>query len=483
VVTTDENSLLPDSMADDKKKSVKRRITYLIGAIILLLGVTALAVAFFVGRGPQPEDVLPKDTVAIAKIDLNPKIAQRIDLVRFLSKFPNAVQDFDEEDPVGSILKQSSLTSGIDWKSIKPWIGNRYAVAVVESAQTLNGVILLSVNDVAEMKYFMAKNYPNASYRLIKEFLVIAESKSILDLIESSPTQLSSNEIYKKDMDSIGGDQIAFIWADLNPLAKFAESFIYDFLYQQGLDPALYSTDSTNGRVAIGMRFTPDSFVTNLVTFGLGTQNSKSETPPQAKEILSQLPVSTLGAVAVEGIGRAISDTLASNSAADETLRSIGISTADIAALLEGPAAFLALEDTSSTSDPLYVLRLTPRDTSFTVSTLRNVLSRNGLDPSELDSILIADDKYLYLGVDRNTIQRAINSAKSNATKLGDSEKFKKSLTESGSFAAFVDLERILPLLEVNTNGAPLGGLGVSIGEDSKDPSVFRTSIVLSLKP
>ena len=80
-------------------------------------------------------------------------------------------------------MKQSSLTSGIDWKSIKPWIGNRYAVAVVESAQTLNGVILLSVNDVAEMKYFMAKNYPNASYRLIKEFLVIAESKSILDLI------------------------------------------------------------------------------------------------------------------------------------------------------------------------------------------------------------------------------------------------------------------------------------------------------------
>lgn len=479
---TDNESLFPDAPANEKKKSPATKIAYLIGGIALLLGCAAIAVAFFVGRGPQPEDVLPRDTVAIAKIDLKPKIAQRINLVRFLSKFPNTIKNFDEEDPVGSILKQSSLTSGIDWKSIKPWIGNRYAVAVLESEQTLKGVLLISVNDVAEMKYFMAKNYPNANYRLIKEFLVIADSKAILDLIETSPTQLSSNETYQNDMDSIGGDQIALIWADLNPLGKFAQNFISNFLSDRDLNPSLYSTDSTNGRIAIGMRFTPDTFVTNLITIGADNKNSSSNTPPETRETLGQLPASTLGAVAIEGIGRAVSDAIASNSAADEALRELGISTADIAALLEGPAAFLALENNPSTGEPLYMLRLTPRDSSFAVSTLRNVLTRNGVDPRELDSNLIADDKYLYLGVDRDSIQRAINSMKSGTTKLGESEKFKKSVTESGSLAAFIDLERILPLFEVNTNGAPLGGLGVSIGVDSENPNRFRTSIVLSLK-
>jgi len=116
------------------------------------------------------------------------------------------------------------------------------------------------------------------------------------------------------------------------------------------------------------------------------------------------------------------------------------------------------------------------------ITLLRNVLSRNGVNPSQLDSNLIADDKYLYLGVDRDSTQKAINLLKLNATKLGDLEKFKKSVAESGSLAAFIDLERILPLLEVNSNGAPLGGLGVSIGVDSENPNRFRTSIVLSLQ-
>jgi hypothetical protein len=156
---TDENDSLAgaDQLDVAKKRVSGKLIAIIVGAIVLVLATVAVSFALLSGGGNQPEDVLPKDTVAIAKIDLNPRIGQRVNLIRFLSKFPKAINNFNEEDPVGSILDQSSVTSELDWEEIKPWIGNRYAIALVESSGDLNPVLVVSLKDPEEMKYFFKK--------------------------------------------------------------------------------------------------------------------------------------------------------------------------------------------------------------------------------------------------------------------------------------------------------------------------------------
>ena len=129
-----EEFAVPSAESTIKRKISGKVIGIIAGGVTLVIAGVGVSIALLTGGGAQPEDVLPRDTVAIAKIDLSPKIGQRINLVRFLSQFPKTIENFDQEDPVGSILDQSEISSDIDWAEIQPWIGTRYAVAVVESA-------------------------------------------------------------------------------------------------------------------------------------------------------------------------------------------------------------------------------------------------------------------------------------------------------------------------------------------------------------
>ena len=175
---TDVNESLssPDQQGVGKKRVSGKLIAIIIGGVTFAIATAVLSFALLSGGGNQPEDVLPRDTVAMAKIDLNPKIGQRINLVRFLSKFPKTIENFNEEDPVGSILEQNSVSSELEWDEIKPWIGNRYAVALVESSGNLNPVLAISIKDESEMKYFFKKNYPDLSIAVILDYLLIVQN-------------------------------------------------------------------------------------------------------------------------------------------------------------------------------------------------------------------------------------------------------------------------------------------------------------------
>ena len=476
-----DDHALTSEIALPAKRSKGKVIGIVVAAVAVVIAGAGLSFALLSGGGAQPEDILPKDTVALAKIDLNPKIGQRINLVRFLAKFPKTFRNFDQEDPVGSLINQTDASSELQWSAIKPWIGTRYAVAVIESSGAMNPILVVSVKDEAEVKYYLAKNYPELNYEIISGFLVAAEKKSTLNLITSAPSHLSDNEVYKSDMHALGGDQIAVVWADLKPIAQFAQNYINDFLYQQGLSADLNTTKNSNGRVVIGMHFTSDTFVTDILTRGIGSENQTQLDTSESLKILGDLPASTLGAVNIEGIGASLTDGLLSNSAINDALNLIGLKAKDISELLQGPIAVIALDD-GKTNDPLIFLRLTPKNPSQTIETIRMVLRRNGLDAGQLDSLVIEDGQYLYLGSDSASIRKAILQTKNPASRLGDSGLFKKTLTKSGNFSAYVDLGSFLPKLSVDTKGAPLGGLGISIGADLGSPGTSRTSIVLSLK-
>jgi len=482
-MTFENEAVLPQGPSDAIKKRFSRKlIAIIVGGIVFLIAGIAVSFAVLSGGGNQPEDVLPRDTVALAKIDLNPRIGQRINLVRFLTKFPKTIKNFDDKDPIGSLLEQSSLTSDLDWAGIKPWIGNRYAVALVESAGNLNPVLVISIKNPSEMKYFFNKNYPELDTAVILDYLLIAEDKSVLNVIASAPSHLKDNEDYKSDMNTLGGDQIASIWVNVKPITKLAESYISDYFYNQGFEQNLDAVRNTKGRIAVGMHFTSDTFVTDLITVDLSEDGIKVEQQSKAMEIIGDLPADLLGVLSIDGIGKALNDSILKNSLVLDVLNDIGISRQDIELFFNGPLALIAVDDNRRDSVPAFVIRIEPVNPAQTLLALQKALTRNGFYQSDIDSIIAAEGKYIYLGLDSQSLQSAITTLKSRTTKLKDDAQFKKTLTEPGNLSLYVDLSRILPKLDIDLRQAPLGGLGITIGSDSKQTGVTRTKITLSLK-
>ncbi len=108
-------------------------------AALALVGVGAWAAAQFFATGDQPAEALPASTLGYASIDLDPSGGQKIEALRTLNKFP-AFKDalgLDTDDDVRQKLFEE-LDLPQDCKifygeDIEPWLGERFAVAAVDT--------------------------------------------------------------------------------------------------------------------------------------------------------------------------------------------------------------------------------------------------------------------------------------------------------------------------------------------------------------
>ncbi len=107
-------------------------------AIVAGLGVgVAYAAGALRGGGEQPDAFVPATAVAYVSVDLDPSLGQKVDALRFLRKFPvgqGLARQHRRHPPVG--LRRAGQgrpqLSALSYdKDVKPWIGDRFAVAVV----------------------------------------------------------------------------------------------------------------------------------------------------------------------------------------------------------------------------------------------------------------------------------------------------------------------------------------------------------------
>jgi len=486
-MTTSHESDLPTTLASPIDGSAKVRFTPvkiagLVGGVVVLLGAgIALSFALLSGGGAQPEDVLPRDTVAFAKVDFNPHIGQKIALVRFVTKFPKTFKNVDEKDPVGSLFNQFVTNSNFDWSRIKPWIGSRYAVAAVEDANGIQPVLVLEITNEQEMKYYFAKELPDENYVIQNGFAIISTNKSTLDLITSAPTHLSDNPQFKSDLAALGGDQIALIWADLKPIANYASDTINSLLYDFGSGIDLSSLGKISGRIALGFHVTPDSVVATFGTSGMGSVASlASKVDSQAT--IGQFPSNTLLALNLDGVGKAISDAIANNPDIANLLGGdsyySNVSPEDYAAVLDGPLAIILLQNPKDPASPLVAIRISPANASKARTAVKNL--ENYFYGENLPSV--SDGDYIYFGVDETSLKQLIAEMNSPAERLANTQIYKKSVTGSGYLAVFANLDQLISTFDLQIQDAPLGGLGIvgSVNDGAEGSS--RTTFTLSLK-
>jgi Protein of unknown function (DUF3352) len=243
----------------------------LLGIVGLGGGGAVFAWSALGGGGPQPESVLPADTIAFAKVDLDPSGTQKLDAIRFLRKFPQAPAGIADDADLREVIFQEIQRSGdvlkdVDYeKEVEPWLGKRFAVALLpeelgskaDGAPNMVAVLGVSDRDEAGRALDWIAGSDGAACELAGDFAVCGKDQASVAAVVAAGAKspLTSDKAFTADMSALGEDGVAAAWVDLDKTADVADSL-------RMLNPASALGLSVpnarlerGGRVAMALRF------------------------------------------------------------------------------------------------------------------------------------------------------------------------------------------------------------------------------------
>ena len=286
-------------------------------AVLAAGAVAAYAYTSLASSGIQPERVLPANTVAFAKLDLDPAAGQKIAAYRLSSKFPKVTKGAGNADEEKNTILSSFFDdqSGLDYAfDVKPWLGDRIAVAAVpdrSSPAGLDPVLAAAYTDEAKMKAAMAKlarTQRDFGYATVDHYVLISNSQPHAEAVLAGVRQgtLAKSDQFRSDVKSLHGDQIALGWADLGAaIAAFkagtgaaANARVEDL---RGLDSLAGS-----GRMVIGAHASSDYLEVSAVTHGT-TAGKQAASKPIDGTLEKLSAADTSAALEVTGLGAAMS--------------------------------------------------------------------------------------------------------------------------------------------------------------------------------
>ncbi|MGX7677760.1 DUF3352 domain-containing protein [Jatrophihabitans sp. DSM 45814] len=300
----------------------------IIGAVLVAIlvagaGAGAYAYSVLASGGTQPEHVLPGDTVAFAKIDLDPAAGQKIAAYRLSQKFPSVSHGATNITDVRNSALTAFLgaSSTLDYNTdVKPWLGDRVAVAAVPDAASSSGVdpvLAIAYTDQAKMFAAMAKLAQADSdfdYVSSSDYVLISDSQTHANalLTRIKAGALDDNAQYKADVTSLPGDQIAVGWVNL----AAATAALKAGRSNVGNPNAVSAIPASTGRLVVGAHADASYLEVDAVVRGMNVKaNSASRKPVDGA--LERLPADTTAALEFSGLGDTLS--AAWNSSVDKS--------------------------------------------------------------------------------------------------------------------------------------------------------------------
>ena len=440
--STDEiHDGLPPSPAEsvDGARRARRGVVLAAAATgALVLGGTGYAVAsYFSGGGPQPESVLPADTLAFAKLDLDPAAGQKAAVASLLERFPDLASEGGDGD-----LKSTLVTPlleddpwGLSYDSdVEPWLGDRLAVAAVPEPGSEAGVapvVVLAVTDQEAMTERLdAVQDAEFAFAVRDDYVLISQTQETVDRLAATESTLAEDGDYAGDLAALDGDQIAVAWADL--------AGVQDVLGETVVSASAdFSGQPLTGRMVLGVHAESDALEVEGLTRG-ATAPTGSAAATGTTRLVLDLPEDTLAALSVSGLGDAVSE--AWTSAEDtgvppeieEQIAALGVDLPDdLRTVLGSDLVMAVLGDVAA---PQFGVRAVTDDPQRAVQVLGEVLGSPevGLPVSAVP----LEDGYVL------STDQAVAEALAEDGGLGDTEVFRDAVADPGSAGAvgFVDL-------------------------------------------
>jgi hypothetical protein len=472
-------------------------------AVVAALSVGGVAVAKVMGGGgAQPEDVLPANAIAFAKLDLNPSAGQKLAAYRLASKFPKVKSKVTSED---TSVKESSFGSiftgdsgwGLSYKKdVEPWLGERVGVGVfpdMDADKEPEIGLSIAVTDQSAAKVALDKAIANAAkkdekvgYAFADGYVIVSDTTAhAAALVKAGKTSTLAGSKYAEDVKKLDSDQIGVAWLDIAAAYKAVPK---DMLAEGGLTMLEGANDPKNasGRVVISLR-AESSF---LELNGKGIEIKGGDPLSEAKTgtpggMMASFPADVFGAVTIKGLGKAFGTVYTSVTAGGDPmgvkpmLAELGINSAKEVETLLGDETGVMMAGT--TNAPEFAIRTQSSNPEAALAIARRALGASPAGDMGVTSSKITgpDGIVVGMGPDLNT---AI--LEKSGSKLGGSEAFRQAMPDvaKASVAEYFNLAKIVPALASNPElGAdmdslkPLNALGLT--GTSGAESTFRLRI------
>ena len=152
------------------------------------------------GGGPQPEDVLPADTVAFAKLDLDPAMNQKAAVFSLLEKFPEV--ETRRRRPRRHAVRRAAgtrcRTASTSTTTSEPWLGDRMAVAAVPAPDSDAGVapvLVLAVTDEQAMTDTLGGVHDaDFGFAVRDDFVLVTDTQENADRLAAGETSLADED-------------------------------------------------------------------------------------------------------------------------------------------------------------------------------------------------------------------------------------------------------------------------------------------------
>ncbi|RVX47921.1 hypothetical protein EDD27_10873 [Nonomuraea polychroma] len=271
-------------------------------AVVLLGGGAVWAVGAIGGGGTQPNDVLPANSIAYARLDLDPAANQKLALFALARKFTVTKESFTGDDPRKALFDTINKDSDnkIDFaKDVDPWLGSRIGFAAVPSGkEEPDFAVAVQVKDQEQAKAGIAKLMDGDKYGIAfrDDYALLTANQALADKYAQAEGSLADNAEFSEDMGAVGEQGVLSFWADMNGLIGLAKA---DLTAEQQA-----AVDKVkDARFAGALRF--DSAYVELA----GTVRGATGMLPQGdlpKANLGILPATTAGALSISGLDQVV---------------------------------------------------------------------------------------------------------------------------------------------------------------------------------
>jgi hypothetical protein len=331
-----------DMLADGSTQRPRRNLAAIVVSLVAVLAVIGGGVAYvgyhkLASSGAQPDEWAPASSIAYVKLDLDPAASEKIAALRFEQKFPDAPHVTSVDALKDALLSEAfdQPSSNIDYATdIKPWLGNRVAVAAYPDASgKIQPIGILQIKDATQAQAGLAKlihppdvtSMSKAGFAIENGYAIVGPSQAAVDaaVAAAQTSSITASNQYASDVATLGGDRIVTAWADLGAVEKYAAKAEASELSNINALSALGSgggalgdlthlsgaqglTNQLKGRLVVGLSLQSGyaSISGRIVggdVSGVDAQNADAGT------LLGQLPAGSVAGIAASGIGPAIS--------------------------------------------------------------------------------------------------------------------------------------------------------------------------------
>ncbi len=414
-------------------------------ALVLTGGGSAVAGAYlgWFGAGPQAADLVPGTAVSYLQVDLNPSLVQKASAWQFLRDLPQVQKAVASGRPDPKAIAWELVDvpdgplSGLDYaRDVKPWLGDRLAVAAVpRDSGAAAPLLVVQVTDEAKAATTLrawARRAPQAYDVTTRDGYALLtdpdDTAFLLGQLESAGP-LSAQEAFTAEVAGLGEAGVLSGWADLAGAAR---------LTGEG-DPA---RADVRGRAVFSLTFTADTMTLEGRATGLAGTGTAGTAD------LGELPASTVGALGFADGGRTLERALPTvQPHLDEWLDGVGLDQADLVALLGRSFAAGVATSAAGPGDPADLPAFGVRITSDDVERARTALAK--LVPADAGFPIVSRTAGDVLLV--STSEDYLAQLAAPAVTLAGAETFRTVLPDhaEASASGYVDLAAVMAQAQV----------------------------------